>query len=150
MSRVFRRKVANVRNDWQWKQARMLLLTFDLLVFETLSLKAMQQLWGGKVGDLRFADFLSKAEWMARKLGKDLVKIDPWEPSTKSCYLCGHRQEMPLNVRLFVCDGCGRIEHRDVNASHNILEAGRRLRSGDTSKTSPEASVVITAESHAL
>jgi putative transposase len=54
------RKVANVRNDWQWKQARMLVTVFDLLVFETLNLKAMQQLWGRKVGDLGFADFLLK------------------------------------------------------------------------------------------
>jgi len=34
------RKVANVCNDWQWKQARMLLMTFDMLVFETLNLKS--------------------------------------------------------------------------------------------------------------
>ena len=54
------KKVANIRNDWQWKQARMLLIIFDLLVFETLNLKAMQQLWGRKVGDLGFADFLLK------------------------------------------------------------------------------------------
>jgi len=144
------RKVANVRNDWQWKQARMLVTVFDLLVFETLNLKAMQRLWGRKVGDLGFADFLLKAQWMAKKLGRDLVKIDCWEPTTKTCHLCGHRQDMPLNMRTFVCGGCGNIECRDVNAAHNILEAGRRLRPGDTSKTSQEASVAITAESHAL
>jgi putative transposase len=78
------RKVANVRNDWQWKTARMLLLTFDLLAFETLELRGMQQLWGRKVGDLGFADFLRKAGWLARKLGRDLLKIDQWEPSTKN------------------------------------------------------------------
>ena len=27
-------KVADVRTDWQWKQARMLLLTYDLLAFD--------------------------------------------------------------------------------------------------------------------
>ena len=139
------KQVANVRNDWQWKQARLLVMVFDLLAFETLRLKAMHQLWGRKVGDLGFADFLLKAQWMAKKLGKDLVKIDCWEPTTKTCHLCGHCQDMPLNVRTFVCGGCGNIECRDVNAAHNILEAGRRLRSGDTRKTSQEASVVITA-----
>ena len=128
----------------------MLVTVFDLLVFETLSLKAMQQLWGRKVGDLGFADFLLKAQWVAKKLGKDLIKIDPWEPSTKTCHLCGHRQDMPLNMRTFVCGRCGNVEDRDLNASHNILEAGRRLRSGDTSKTPSGASVVITAESHRL
>ena len=108
----------------------MLLLIFDLLVFETLNLRGMQQLWGRKVGDLGFADFLRKAEWLARKLGRDLIKIDLWEPSTKTCHMCGYRQDMPLNMRIFVCDGCGHVEQRDLNASHNILEAGRRLRSG--------------------
>jgi putative transposase len=144
------KKVANIRNDWQWKQARMLVTVFDLLVFETLNLKAMQQLWGRKVGDLGFADFLLKAQWMAKKLGRDLVKIDCWEPTTKTCHLCGHRQDMPLNMRTFVCGGCGNIECRELNAAYNILEAGRRLRSGDTSKTPSGASVVITAESHRL
>jgi len=145
------KKVANVRTDWQWKQARMLLLTFDMLVFETLNLRGMQQLWGRKVGDLGFADFLSKAEWMAKKLVRDLVKIDPWEPSTQTCRVCGRRREIPLNMRTFECHGCGHVEHRDVNASHNILEAGRRLRSGASSKTAHgRQDALVTAESHAL
>jgi len=145
------RKVANVRNDWQWKQARMLLLTFDMLVFETLNLRGMQQLWGRKVGDLGFADFLSKAGWLARKLGRDLRKIDQWESSTKTCRVCRRRRDMPLNMRIFVCEGCGHVEHRDVNASHNILEAGRRLRSGASSKTTHGwQDALVTAESHAL
>ena len=84
------------------------------------------------------------------KIGKDLVKIDRWEPTTKTCHLCGHVQDMPLNVRVFVCGGCGNLECRDVNASCNILEAGRRLRPGDTNKTTSVASVAITAESHVL
>jgi putative transposase len=111
------RKVANVRNDWQWKQARMLLLTFDLLAFETPNLKGMQQLWGRKVGDLGFADFLRKAEWLARKLVRDLLKIDQWEPTTKSCHLCGHRQDMQLNMRRFECR----------SGAFNCLPVRRRL-----------------------
>jgi putative transposase len=55
------------------------------LCFETLSMEGMRQLWGRKVSDLGFADFLLKAQWMAKKLGKDLVKIDRFEPTTKSC-----------------------------------------------------------------
>jgi len=145
------RKVGNIRNDWQWKQARMLLLTFDMLVFETLNLRGMQQLWGRKVGDLGFADFLSKAGWMARKLGRDLIKIDQWEATAKTCRVCGRRRDMPLNMRIFVCEGCGHIEHRDLNASNNILEAGCRLRSGASSKTAHGwQDALVTAESHAL
>jgi putative transposase len=124
-----------------------------MLVFETLNIKAMHQLWGRKVGDLGFADFLLKAQWMATKFGKDLVKIDRWDPTTKTWPLVwtrpGHAaQHTGLRLRRL-------RKHRvsrNVNASCNILEAGRRLRSGDTRKTSQEASVAvrkhITAESH--
>jgi putative transposase len=91
----------------------------------------MHWLWGRKVGDLGFADFLLKAHWMAKKLGRrDLVKIDCWKPTTKTCHLYGHRQDMSLNMRTFACGGCGYVECRDVNAAKNILEAGRRLEVG--------------------
>jgi putative transposase len=102
----------------------MLALTFDMLVFETLNIRAMQQLWGRKIGGLGFADFLIKAQWMAKKLGRDLVRIGQWEPSTKSCHLCGYRQDMPLTARMFKCRGCGNVEDRDLNAACNIWEAG--------------------------
>ena len=145
------RKVANVRSDWHWKMARDLVERFDLLAFETLNLQGMQRLWGRKIGDLGFADFLRKAEWMAGKLGKELLKIGRWEPSTKTCRVCGYEQHMPLDVRIFVCDSCGHVEHRDDNASKNILEAGRRLRSGASSKTRLGGQdALVTAESHAL
>jgi putative transposase len=145
------KKVANVRTDWQWKQVRLLILMFDLLVFETLNIRAMQQLWGRKVGDLGFADFLSKAGWMAKKLGRNLLKIDRWEPTTKSCHLCGYRQDMPLITRTFECRSCGNVEDRDLNAAYNIWEAGRRLRSGASSKTAHgRQDALVTAESHAL
>jgi putative transposase len=140
------KKVANFRNDWQWKQSRLLVVMFDMPAFETLNIKAMHQLWGRKVGDLGFADFLLKARWMLKKLGKDLIKIGRWEPTTKTCHLCGHAQDM----RTFVCGGCGNVECRDVNAARNILEAGRRLWSGADSKTSQEAIGATTVESHAL
>ena len=108
----------------------------------------------GRLAISDFADFLLKAvlkaQWTAQKLGKDLVKIDQWEPTTKNCHLCGHAQGMPIKVRVFVCGRCGNVECRDVNASCNILEAGRRLRSGDTRKTTSVASVATTAESHVL
>jgi putative transposase len=149
VARVHRR-VANVRNDWQWKQARLLVTAFDLLVFESLNIKVMHQLWGRKVGDLGFAEFLLKTRWMATKLGKKLVQINRWEPTSQLCHVCQHRQQMPLNMRIFVCGGCGHVEDRDLNAAHNILEAGRSLRSGATRKTSQEASGAITAESHRL
>jgi len=123
-------KVANVRNDWQWKQAHLLVAIFDMLVFETLNIKAMHQLWGRKVGDLGFADFLLKAQWMATKFGKDLVKIERWDPTTKTCHLCGHVQDMPLNTRVFVCGGCANIECRERERIVQYFRGGSPSRVG--------------------
>jgi putative transposase len=128
-----------------------LVLMFDMLAFETLNIKAMHQLWGRKVGDLGFADFLLKAQWLAKKFRRDLVKIDQWKPTTKICCRCGNRQDIPLNVRVFECGACGTVEDRDLNAAINILEAGRRLWPEDASKTIARRQVsLFTAESHAL
>lgn len=145
------RKIRHVREDWQWKTARSLALRFDLLVFEDLNLAAMQRLWGRKVSDLGFYGYLQKQQWQCRKLGREFVQIDRWEPTTKRCSECGHVQDVPLNQRTFHCGSCGVVKDRDVNAGKSILQAGRGLRAGVGRKTglAPQPALA-TAESHAL
>ncbi|MBT9159505.1 MAG: hypothetical protein DDT26_00764 [Dehalococcoidia bacterium] len=81
--------IANRRQDWFWKLAHKLTNEFDVLCFEDLNLKGMQQLWGRKVGDLAFASFMNTLKWVAEKSGKEVVKIDQWYPSSKTCHICG-------------------------------------------------------------
>jgi putative transposase len=64
--------VANRRSDWFWKLAHDLTDRFDALYFETLNLKGMQRLWGRKVGDLAFREFLQILEWVAQKRARRL------------------------------------------------------------------------------
>ena len=64
-----------------------------------------------------------KAEWY----GADLVAVDRFFPSTKTCSACGAiKRTMPLTARTFTCPDteCGHVEDRDVNAAKNILAAG--------------------------
>lgn len=158
LNRVHRR-IRHVRADWQWKSARQLALRYDLLAFETLNLDAMRRLWGRKVSDLALNTYLQKQAWQCAKMGKLFVQVDRWEPTTRRCSGCGHRQNVPLNQRVFHCGGCGRLKDRDQNAGENILaageaitkQAGRGLRPGDTSKPGlAPAGVATTAESHRL
>ncbi|BCL15608.1 hypothetical protein GCM10017556_33470 [Micromonospora sagamiensis] len=69
----------------------------------------------------QFRDFLTyKCDWY----GRDLVVIDRWYPSSKTCSVCGTVAEsMPLGVRTWTCR-CGTTHDRDVNAARNILAAG--------------------------
>jgi len=57
--------VTNKRSDWFWKLAHDLTNRFDVLCFEDLNLKGMQRLWGRKVLDLAFGEFLQILEWVS-------------------------------------------------------------------------------------
>jgi putative transposase len=117
--------VANRRRDWFWKLAHGLTDKFDVLCFETLNLKGMQRLWGRKIGDLAFREFLGILEWVAKKKGKQVVYIDPWYPSSKTCSCCGHVLEsIDLSVRRWRCPSCQSENDRDENASLNIKKVG--------------------------
>jgi putative transposase len=117
--------VVNRRRDWFWKLAHALTNKFDLLCFETLNLKGMQRLWGRKIGDLAFREFLEILEWVATKKGKTLVYIDPWYPSSKTCSCCDHIFEsLDLSVRRWRCPSCKSENDRDTNASINIKRVG--------------------------
>lgn len=50
--------------------------------------------------------------------------IDRWEPSSQLCSGCGTRKPMPLSERTYICDYCGMVMDRDLNAAVNILHIG--------------------------
>lgn len=119
-------RLANKRQDYHFKLARELAIEYDVLFFEDLNIKAMQQMWGRKVSDLGFAEFFNILEHIAKTMGKEVIQIDRFEPTTSVCSVCGHRQPMPLHVRVFNCQNpaCGVVLDRDHNAAINIKRVG--------------------------
>jgi putative transposase len=117
--------VTNQRRDWFWKLAHELTDKFDILCFETLNLKGMQRLWGRKISDLAFGEFLKILEWVAKKKNKLVIYIDQWYPSSKACSCCGNVLEsLDLSVREWRCPSCQSINGRDDNAARNIQAVG--------------------------
>lgn len=117
--------VANRRSDWFWKLAHELTDRFDVLCFETLNLKGMKKLWGRKVSDLAFREFTQILDWVATKKGKQVIYIDPWYPSSKTCSNCGHiLEKLDLETRVWRCPSCQSINDRDENAAINICAVG--------------------------
>lgn len=135
--------VTNQRRDWFWKLAHNLTDRFDVLCFETLSLKGMQRLWGRKICDLALGEFLPILEWVAQKKGKRIVYIDPWYPSTKTCSCCGHLlDELDLSVRRWRCPSCHAVNDRDANAAQNICAVGASTAGlGDVRQAVPAITV---------
>ena len=118
------RKVASQRLDWMYKLSHALLERYDALYFEDLSLGGMMALWGRKVTDLAFGKFIITIKHVAEKTGKHVYQVSQWEPTTKTCSLCGHIQAMGLNDRIFNCGSCNAVIQRDVNAARNIKRLG--------------------------
>ncbi len=117
--------VSNRRSNWFWKLAHDLTDKFDVLCFETLNLKGMHRLWGRKISDLAFGEFLQILEWVSKKKGKQVVYIDCWYPSSKTCSNCRHILEsLDLSIRRWRCPSCHSENDRDTNASLNIKMVG--------------------------
>lgn len=122
-------KLRNLRDDFQWKLAKTLCERYATICIEDLSLKGMQRLWGRKICDLRFGDFVAKLGYMAGKYGCRLVKVDRWFASSQQCSVCGYKNDgtKDLRVRKWTCPICGTEHDRDVNAAINVLNEGLRL-----------------------
>ena len=135
--------VVNRRSDWFWKLAHDLTNQFDVLCFETLNLKGIQCLWGRKISDLAFGEFLQILEWVAKKKRKQVVFIDRWYPSSKTCSECGHvLDKLDLSVREWRCPSCQSINGRDENAAKNICAVGAStVKLGDVRQAPPAIAV---------
>ena len=96
------------------------------MYFETLNIDAMKALWGRKISDLGFSDFLNILKYVAKKTGKVVKQIDQWLPTSKTCSACGTvKEDLELRERTFHCCECGLEIGRDLNAAINIHRWGR-------------------------
>lgn len=133
--------LANKRRDNRFKLANRLLDEYDVLCFEALNIEGMKRLWGRKVSDLGFSEFMSILEAKARQRGKQIIKIGRFDPSSQTCSVCRHRQSITLSERIFACTSCGSVMDRDHNAARNIRSWG--INSGLESVRRSETAALV-------
>ena len=119
------RKISNRRDDYQWWLAHALCRRYSAICLETLSIEGMRRLWGRKVSDLSHASFVSRLEHVAIKYNTNVVYVDKWFASSKTCNGCGYvNRELRLIDRSWTCPQCGAYHDRDFNAALNIKRSG--------------------------
>jgi len=119
------RKIVNQRRDFHFKLTRRLALDFDVICIETLNIGAMKKLWGRKISDLGFSDFVLILQHMCNKLGSTLWQADQFYPSSKTCSYCGWINEnLSLRDCIWTCQGCQTKHDRDQNAGMNLKREG--------------------------
>ena len=110
------------------------------LCMENLNVKGMQSNHhlAQAVGDASFGMFLTLLEYKCRWYGVNLVKIDRFAPSSKTCGQCGYVYKgLKLSERSWICPECGTHHDRDFNAACNIKEFGLKALPTERGKVKP-------------
>lgn len=125
LARLYK-KSANQRYDFHFKLTRRLCLEYDTICIEDLNVKAMQRLYGRKIGDLAFSDFVRILKYEATKFGTIIKEVGRFFASSQLCSSCGYKNSevKNLTLRQWRCPSCGTMHDRDINAAINILNEG--------------------------
>ena len=117
-------RVANQRKDYLHKITTYLVRQYDVICMEDLHTKGMlkNHKLAKSISDSSFGEIRRHLEYKAQMRGKQLLFVDRFFPSSKTCSSCGSVQDkMPLNIREWTCPDCGTHHDRDVNAAVNIV-----------------------------
>lgn len=128
-------KIASCRLDTLHKVSNKLVNEFDVIVCEDLNVKGMikNHKLSKHIADASWGNFVTLLQYKCDWYGKELVKVNRFYPSSKTCGDCGWiNQNLKLSDREWTCKSCGVIHDRDVNASKNILKEGLKNISAGT------------------
>jgi putative transposase len=124
------RKVRNARRDFLHRATTRLARENDMIVIEDLNVSGMvgNRCLARAISDCGWYEFRRQLVYKCERAGRDLVVIDRWYPSSKTCSACGHLLAgLSLSTRQWTCPCCGARHDRDFNAAKNILAAGRAV-----------------------
>ena len=141
-------KITNSRQDLIQKTTTNLIKNFDIIYLEDLNIKGMshrckaKQDENGKyipngqsaksglnksILDASWGTFIDVLEYKALWNDKQVIHIDRFFPSSKTCSKCGWiNNSLTLKDRTWICPKCGEKHDRDFNAAINILSEGYR------------------------
>ena len=120
-------KIANRRNFFLHNVTTFLVSNYDIIYIEDLNTSGMlsNHKLAKSISDASFYTFRSMLEYKCKWYGKELVVIDRFYPSSKTCSKCGWKKaDLKLSDRIFECKNCGNKIDRDLNAAINIERVG--------------------------
>ena len=132
-------RIANQRNDFQFKAAHRILERCDEVAVENLTITNMlkNHYLAKSISDAGWGNFRLKLQNKAASAGKQFTKVKPHHTS-QQCSGCREIVPKQLSDRLHDCPHCGLVLNRDHNAAINIKKAAVALREGALVANDPE------------
>ena len=151
-------KVSNARLDLLHKVSSQITNEYDTICLEDLNVKGMvtNRRLAKHIGDAGWGKFIRLVEYKAEWNNRQVVKINRFYPSSKTCSECGYiYHDLTLSERTWTCPD-GHILDRDINASKNILAEGLRIigaglsdyTDGGSDQTSEKKHKPVNSEAH--
>jgi len=121
--------VKNVRTDFLHKLSTKLVHENQVIALEDLVVSNMikNRHLARAISEQGWRDFRRMLEYKAEWYGRELLIVDRFYPSSKTCSCCGAKASFGLETRTWTCGACGASHDRDVNAAKNILAAGQAV-----------------------
>lgn len=122
-------KVSNSRLDTLHKVSYELVKNNQIIAIENLNVKGMikNRKLSKHITDASWGSFVNLLHYKCYWYGRELVKINRFFPSSKTCNECGWiNKELNLSDREWTCENGHHLD-RDLNAAKNILKEGLQL-----------------------
>jgi putative transposase len=132
------KKITNSRVDNLHKVSTKLVKEYDLIAIEDLNVKGMvkNKKLSKHISDASWGRFVIMLTYKSEWNDKQLVKINRFYPSSKTCNCCGYiNSSLKLSDRNWTCPVCNTELDRDINASINILNEGYRINNNISAGT---------------
>ena len=117
-------RITHIRKDAAHKLTSYLVKNHALVAIEDVHVAGMlkNHCLAQAVSDSNFGEIRRQLEYKAAWRGVQIVTVNRWYPSSKTCSGCGSiKPELSLSERIFVCEACGMVLDRDLNAAINIV-----------------------------
>jgi len=95
----------------------------EAIVIENLNISGMMKNkhLARSIAEAKFYEIRRQLEYKCQWSNIKLIIADRWFPSSKLCSECGHKKDkLSLSERVYICEECGSIIDRDLNASINL------------------------------
>ena len=127
-------RLTNKKENYIHSVVNEILKSYDVVFMEDLNVQGLlrNHNLAKAIREVGFYRFKSVLHDKAIVNGKQVVLIDRFYPSSKTCSCCGYKkQDLTLSDRFWTCPECGEHHDRDINAARNILlEGQRKLQAG--------------------